>query len=429
MASATTYTFAISFGVLALLLPTLCCLGYCLCRDQLRYAQQMASHASEELRRLEAEHARLLASRPAAADNTHGARVLNDRLETVTVKLEAARRLATHEAGVRDNLAMAEPTEPREQGWLALHPHLARWLVTMPLGVAAIVLFYADMVADVAVVRSLYATQNVAWAMESVAFVAAQYLACYSMVLVYCVRIDGGGWRRRTLLFAFFGYPLGPIILDALMFLEPLTLLPELPRCLPAPLAHELATLLPRYRRARVLVEVILEGIPQSVLELYIFLRMEHFAGEGFCLDVDRSHRYYEIDFDALKQSFYLTAISIAKLAFEYFYFWHAPDRRGQVFSYVGTILQLGYGTDSTNDGARTPQSVGFSPPRREPFSTQGDLLRSGSGPLARSPTTPARSHDDDRGLQGSSPFSPKLTILGSAALATSVIESTPFMV
>ena len=122
-------------------------------------------------------------------------------------------------------------------------------------------------------------------------------------------------------------------------------------------------------------------------------------------------------------------AISIAKLAFEYFYFWHAPDRRGQVFSYVGTILQLGYGTDATNDGARTPKSVGFSPPRREPFSTQGDLLRSGSGPLARSPTTPARSHDDDRGLQGSSPFSPKLTILGSAALATSVIESTPFMV
>ena len=51
------------------------------------------------------------------------------------------------------------------------------------------------------------------------------------------------------------------------MFLQPLTLLDSLSRCccLSPATARALINFFPRYRSARVLVEVSLEGIPQTV--------------------------------------------------------------------------------------------------------------------------------------------------------------------
>lgn len=76
--------------------------------------------------------------------------------------------------------------------------------------------------------------------------------------------------------FALFGLPLGPIVLDVLMFLEPLHLMCLLP-CM------QLRYLLPAYRATRTLLEVTLEGLPQSVLQAYIFYKMRS-SGEGSSL-------------------------------------------------------------------------------------------------------------------------------------------------
>ena len=115
------------------------------------------------------------------------------------------------------------------------------------------------------------------------------------------------------------GFPLLPLILDVLMFLEPLTILGSLRLCLPAPMAEELITLLPYYRRMRVVLEVLLEGIPQSCLELYIYIKVHLVIGLGYCGDIERSRIGYSIGRAVLERSLALTALGIAKVAFEYF--------------------------------------------------------------------------------------------------------------
>jgi hypothetical protein len=134
--------------------------------------------------------------------------------------------------------------------------------------------------ADIVVAHQLALQETtLLWCMLSISFITTQFLACHLCVLRYLMRTRAGLSRATTVacvVVGLLGFPLLPICLDVLMFLEPLTALTLLRRCLPAAAADELILLLPRYRRARVLLEVLLEGIPQSTLEVFIFLRMPH---------------------------------------------------------------------------------------------------------------------------------------------------------
>ena len=59
---------------------------------------------------------------------------------------------------------------------------LVRWALTMPLGVMAIALFYADVVADLQVAYQLYTSNNPIWAAESIGFLTSQYVVVYVCV-------------------------------------------------------------------------------------------------------------------------------------------------------------------------------------------------------------------------------------------------------
>ena len=150
------------------------------------------------------------------------------------------------------------------------YPNCYRWCVRIPFGVVSTLLYYADVLSDVMLAQDLFATHNPVWGSLTVAFIVVQYAACYVGVLLY-IRTVYGACHCYFVAFALLGFPLGPLVLDVLMFLEPLTLL----WCL---CCSQLRYLLPAYRATRTLIEVTLEGMPQSILQLYIFARIEGFG-------------------------------------------------------------------------------------------------------------------------------------------------------
>ena len=150
------------------------------------------------------------------------------------------------------------------------YPCCYRSCVRIPFGVATVLLYYADVLSDLLLAQDLFITGNPIWGSLTITFVALQYVACYVGVLLY-MRTVYGADSCAFVLFVLFGFPLAPIVLDILMFFEPLMLIEWL--C-----CSQLKYLLPAYRSTRTLIEVNFEGMPQSILQLYIFARM---AGVG----------------------------------------------------------------------------------------------------------------------------------------------------
>ena len=108
----------------------------------------------------------------------------------------------------------------------------------------------------------LFNTDNPIWGTLTAIFIAVQYIACYVGVLAYLRTVYGVEAKLSNpfTLFALFGIPLGPLLLDVLMFLEPLTILWILPN---TQTFDQLRYLLPAYRATRVLIEVTNPSPPQ----------------------------------------------------------------------------------------------------------------------------------------------------------------------
>lgn len=300
---------------------------------------------------------------------------LQDELDTIHVKLEAAQRVAIQEAtsssllcccdGCGDGCGCSDGNRGlggfiarhvasvhavlRDTGVMlqTSHPLLLRWGLKVPLGIIGAILFYLDIACDVIVAEQLYADPStIFWAQLSVSFIALQYFACHVTVCRYVARTRHGlpGASCTVWVISLLGYPLVPLILDVLMFLEPLTMSGVLWACMPPALAEELILFLPRYRRARPLLEITYEGVPQSALEVFIFLRLNVFAGYGVCADINRSHFNYDIDRTVLERSLLLTAIALAKAAVEYYFNDDDDDGPGGggLAHYLGVVLRLG---------------------------------------------------------------------------------------
>ena len=142
-------------------------------------------------------------------------------------------------------------------------------------GVASLALFYADVGSDALLALELARTSNPIWAGLTLAFISLQYFAAYLGVLLY-LRSVYSAWSCTFVGFLLVGFPLGPLVLDVLMFLEPINLMCLLPSCgllclIPSSQLHYL---LPAYRSTRTLLEVTLESLPQSILQAYIYYRL-----------------------------------------------------------------------------------------------------------------------------------------------------------
>ena len=111
----------------------------------------------------------------------------------------------------------------------------------------------------------LYNTGNVVAAVLSLLFLVAQFAVIYIRVLPYLHTTFG---LESTIykIFLWTGFPIGCLGLDVLMFLEPFGLLAVLP------LPTWLKTFVPAYKATRVICEVFIESLPQTLLQSYILV-------------------------------------------------------------------------------------------------------------------------------------------------------------
>ena len=126
-------------------------------------------------------------------------------------------------------------------------------------GLATVAIYFADIYSDIQVMLLLYRTNNLIWATEAAFFLVAQYVAVYLRVLAYLNGTFGAAsWQHRA--FLVFGLPVGVLLLDLLMFLEPFGLLAILP------LPETLKQFIPAYKATRIIAEVTIESMPQVVI-------------------------------------------------------------------------------------------------------------------------------------------------------------------
>ena len=100
---------------------------------------------------------------------------------------------------------------------------------------------------------TLYETGNYAWAATGCFLLVAQFVVVYLRVLPYLAMSFGrsSGHFRGFLLF---GFPIGLLIMDAMMFLEPFGLLTVLP------MPERLRQFIPAYKATRIIAEVMVES-------------------------------------------------------------------------------------------------------------------------------------------------------------------------
>ncbi|EOD20734.1 hypothetical protein EMIHUDRAFT_229345 [Emiliania huxleyi CCMP1516] len=108
-------------------------------------------------------------------------------------------------------------------------------------GVFGAFLFYADLGFDVVLAIQLFETNHPIWGTLTVIFIAQQYVAVWLGVTFWLHAQFGIGCKCEsgdktytsvslaTTLFLCAGFPIGPLVLDVVMFLEPLGLLHLLP--------------------------------------------------------------------------------------------------------------------------------------------------------------------------------------------------------
>lgn len=178
-------------------------------------------------------------------------------------------------------------------------------------GGISVYLFFLDVSSDIAVCVLLLDTKNYTWAVMAFFFLIAQYIVVYFRVLPY-MRNTFGERSCLTLAYTYLGFPIGVLIFDFLMLLEPFGLLAVLPlpawlkqfvpackqrgaslslplpslggfRPKPAPTRAlsfvQLALLLllrifmaSADKATRVITEIAIEAFPQCVLQSYILV-------------------------------------------------------------------------------------------------------------------------------------------------------------
>lgn len=141
-------------------------------------------------------------------------------------------------------------------------------------GFISVYIFFLDVASDIAVIYLLWNTGNIAWAIEALFFLVAQYVVVYFRVLPY-MRNTFGEKSCLTISYSFLGFPMGVLILDFLMLLEPFGLLAVLP------LPVWLKQFVPAYKATRVITEIAIESLPQCLLQAGILVVVMQASEQG----------------------------------------------------------------------------------------------------------------------------------------------------
>ena len=142
-------------------------------------------------------------------------------------------------------------------------------------GLITVWLYFADVISDVEVMVLLYSAGLYSYASIAFALLWVQFVFVWLRVLPYLEATNGPDSAIYKL-FLWLGFPFGMVLLDFFMFLEPFGLLPML-SCI----SGEMRQFVPAYKSTRIIAEVMIESLPQCLLQSYIFVTVVQRARDG----------------------------------------------------------------------------------------------------------------------------------------------------
>ena len=134
--------------------------------------------------------------------------------------------------------------------------------------------YFADILSDVQVIQLLWESTNYVWSLMSLFLLVNQFFIVYLRCLPY-LKTTFGSESPEYIVFLILGFPTGLLFLDACMFLEPFGLLAILP------FPPWMRQFIPAYKATRVIAEILIESLPQSVLQGYIYVAVIHHSRDG----------------------------------------------------------------------------------------------------------------------------------------------------
>ena len=200
-------------------------------------------------------------------------------------------------------------------------------------------LYFADVISDVEVTLMLHAAGFGGYALIAATLLVLQFLVVWLRVLPY-LRMTFGPESRIYCFFLFLGFPFGMVGLDCLMFLEPFGLLPVVP------ISNSMRQFIPAYKATRIIAEVLIESLPQCLLQSYILVTVMHHVNAGHASSSEMTLLDGEIDGDTfahiLPRSIAISTITTLKAWIELV---HSAREAGiSVRTKAVQLLHVGFG-------------------------------------------------------------------------------------
>ena len=183
--------------------------------------------------------------------------------------------------------AEAEAAKAREGGCAEVTKTLVTVLKNTISGVLTIYLYFMDLISDYQVTMLYYNTGAYRFAAVSACLLIGQFAVVWMRVLPY-LQVTYGTESTFYRIFLYFGMPLGCFFFDFLMFLGPFGLLPIVP------LPEAMRLFVPAYAATRMIAEVLVEALPQWIMQAVIMVMVSNHVRDGTASPVDKTLYEYQ---------------------------------------------------------------------------------------------------------------------------------------
>lgn len=152
-------------------------------------------------------------------------------------------------------------------------------------GAITVWLYVADLATDIQVTLLFYNCGAMMFAAVSAFLLVAQFAVVWIRVLPY-LHDTYGGSSLFYQSFLWLGMPFGMLAFDFLMLLEPFGLLPI------TPLPENLKQFVPAYKATRIIAEVLVEALPQCIIQGIILLLVSKHVRDGTATETELTLAY-----------------------------------------------------------------------------------------------------------------------------------------
>ena len=139
---------------------------------------------------------------------------------------------------------------------------------------------FMDLISDYQVTMLYYNTGAISFAVVSAALLIGQFAVVWMRVLPY-LRMTYGEESTFYRMFLYFGMPFGCFFFDFLMFLGPFGLLPIVP------MPESMKLFVPAYGATRMIAEVLVEALPQWIMQAIIMVIVSSHVRDGTASEVE----------------------------------------------------------------------------------------------------------------------------------------------